>query len=107
MRSRRVTSRQDRLASIIKATSSVLEGLGVPRYSSEFSNRLYDVHLKIGWLIIRQHLDVSFRELCSILPSLRVCRGRIPNHSTLVKFSQGADAKSMDKVLQALAHMLC
>jgi len=62
--------------------------------------------LKIGALIIRQYLDVSFRELCSILSSLKAWNGRIPDHSTLVKFSSRVDTGSLDKVLQAVAGML-
>jgi len=107
MHRRRVSSKRDRIGHIIKVTVMVLEGLGVPRYSSEFSNRLYDDRVKIGLLVLRQHLDVSFRELCSILSSLKVWIGRVPHHSTLVKFSKRIDTELLDKVLWMIAHMLC
>jgi len=85
----------------------VLGGLGIPKHSSEFSNRLYDDRLKIGLLIVRQHLDVSFRELCTMLPSLRVWNGRCPDHSTLVKFSAKVGTMVLDRVLRSIAMMLC
>jgi len=62
VRRRRLSSGCDRLAYVIEVTSFALEGLGVPRYSSERSNKLYDEHLKIGMLVLRQYLDVSYRE---------------------------------------------
>ncbi|MDR1405335.1 MAG: hypothetical protein LBJ20_07225 [Candidatus Methanoplasma sp.] len=66
----------------------VLDGLGVPRYSSEFSNWLYDDHLKMSLLVLKQYLDVSYRELCGMLSSLKIWKGQTPNHFTLVKFSK-------------------
>jgi len=104
---RRRSSKQDRLACIIKVTSLVLVGLGIPKYPSERSNRIYGLHLKVGVLIIRQYLDVSFREMCSMLSSMRIWKGKIPDHSTLVKFSKRMDAEILDRVLWAMAHMLC
>ena len=104
---RRSPSKRDRLAYVIKVTSLVLVGLGVPRYSSEFSNRLYDVHIKIGVLIMRQYLDASFREICSMLSSMKVWKGKVPDHSTFVKFSKRIDAGLLDRTLWAMAHMLC
>ena len=60
----RSSSGHDRLVYVIKVTSSVLEALGVPGYSSERSNKLYDEHGKMGLLVLKQYLDVSYRELC-------------------------------------------
>ena len=68
---------------------------------------MYDVHLKTGLLIIRQYLDVSFRELCSILSSLRAWKGGVPDHSTLVKFSRRVETGLLDRVLRAVAGILC
>jgi transposase len=107
VRRRRSASRSDRLAYVIKVTSMALEGLGVPKYSSEYSKKMYDDHLKIGLLVLKQYLHVSFRELCSMMPSIKIWKGRVPDHSTLVKFSLRLDANVMDRVLWAVAHMLC
>jgi transposase len=107
VRRRRSSSERDRLAYVIKVTSFVLEELGVPRYSSERSNRLYDVHLKTGLLVLKQYLDVSYRELCSIVSSLKIWRGRVPDHSTLVKFSKKVSAEVLDKVLRSIARKVC
>ena len=104
---RRSSSGRDRIDQIIKVTDMTLEGLGIPKHSSEFSNRLYDDRLKIELLIVRQYLDVSFRELCTILPSLRVWNGRSPDHSTLVKFSGRIGTAMLDRVLRSVAMMLC
>jgi len=65
----RSSSGHDRLVYVIKVTSSVLEALGVPGYSSERSNKLYDEHGKMGLLVLKQYLDVSYRGLCSIVSS--------------------------------------
>jgi transposase len=107
VRRRRSASRLDRLAYVIKVTSMALEGLGVPKYSSEYSKKVYDDHSKIGLLVLKQYLDVSYRELCSMISSMKLWRGRVPDHSTLVKFSLRLDANVMDRVLWAVAHMLC
>jgi Transposase DDE domain. len=107
MYGRRSSSGRDRIDQIIKVTDMVLEGLGIPKHSSEFSNRLYDDRLKIELLIVRQYLDISFRELCTILPSLRVWNGRCPDHSTLVKFSAKVGTMVLDRVLRSIAMMLC
>ncbi|MDR1405456.1 MAG: hypothetical protein LBJ20_07835 [Candidatus Methanoplasma sp.] len=72
MHRRRSSSERDRIGHIIKVTDIVLEGLGVPRYSSVRNNRLYDEHPKISLLILKQYLDVSYRELCSVLGSLKI-----------------------------------
>ena len=63
--------------------------------------------MKIGLLALKQYLDVSFRELCSMLSSFKVWRGRVPDHSTLVKFSKRLDTGLLDRVLWVMAHMLC
>jgi len=99
MRRRRSSSKRDRIGCIIKVTMMVLDGMGVPKYSSKHSNRMYDDHLKMGLLVLRQYLDLSFRELCSVISSLKIWRGRVPDHSTLVKFSGRINAGLLDSVL--------
>jgi len=68
---------------------------------------MYDEHTKIGLLVLRQHLGVPYRELCLMLPSLRAWRGRVPDHSTLVKFSGRVGQGVLEAVLRATASMLC
>ncbi|MDR1404954.1 MAG: hypothetical protein LBJ20_05265, partial [Candidatus Methanoplasma sp.] len=84
-----------------------MDELGVLRCSSEFSNQLYDDHLKISLLVLKQNLNVSYRELCSALGSLKIWKGRIPNHSTLVKFSKRMKTDMMDRILRYITEMLC
>ena len=100
-------SKRDRVADAIDVTATVLGAMGVPRFSSERSNRMYDEHTKIGLLVLRQHLGVPYRELCLMLPSLRAWRGRVPDHSTLVKFSGRVGQGVLEAVLRATASMLC
>jgi len=109
---RRSSSKEDRLANIIKVVAVVLDGLGVPKYSSEHSNRLYSVHAKIGLLVIKQHQKKTFRSLCDLLASApRVLKAAgmkfIPDHSTLVKFSALLDKGLLDSVLSFIASLLC
>jgi hypothetical protein len=105
---KRTSSKEDRLANVINIIVTVLTELGIPKYSSERSNRLYSVHAKIGLLVIRQHIGCSFRKFCLFLTSTpRVLRAAgmkfIPDHSTLVKFSLSLDPRLMDDVLSAVA----
>jgi transposase len=109
---RRSSSKEDKLANIIKIIVAVLVDLGVPEYSSERSNRLYSVHAKIGLLVIKQHMGCSFRMLCEFLTSTpRVLRAAgmryIPDHSTLVKFSSSLDPSVLDRILNAVALKVC
>jgi hypothetical protein len=104
---RRSSSRQDRIAYVIRITSMVLDGLGIPRYFSAYSNRMYDNHMKISLLILKQYLDVSYRELCGMLSSLKIWKGQTPNHSTLVKFSKRLETDVPDRLLRQIARMLC
>ena len=109
---RRSSSKEDRLANIIKVVALVLSALGVPEYSSDRSNRLYSVHAKIGLLVIKQYQKATFRSLCSLLVSTpRVLKAAgmrfIPDHSTLVKFSASLDKELLDSVLSSVAALLC
>lgn len=112
MKRRRSSSKEDRLAGVINVITTALTGLGVPKYSSERSNRIYSVHAKMGMLIIKQYMKLTFRSLCSLLAStpraLKAAGTKyIPDHSTLVKFSASVDPSLLDKILNSVAMMLC
>lgn len=97
---------------VIKTTAVVLKGLGVPKYSSERSNHLYDEHVKIGLLILRQYFSCSYEELCERLVSMKnvmeVCGiRRVPDPSTLRKFVKRLNPEVLELVLGSLASFVC
>ncbi|MCL2786532.1 MAG: IS5 family transposase [Methanomassiliicoccaceae archaeon] len=85
---------------------------GLPRYSSYYSNHVYDDHAKVSLLVLRQHLDVSYEEMTDVLGSMngviRALRIRsIPDPSTLRKFVKRLDPDVLDKVLWHTAKAVC
>jgi len=105
---RRSSSRDDRLANLIKIVLYVLEGLGVPKYSSARSNHVYSFHAKVCMLVVKQYLKCTFRSVCDIMVSAaRAMKAMgmryVPHHSTLVKFSSSIDPVLLDNVLNATA----
>jgi len=63
----------------------------IPRYSSRFSNKIYDNHQKLSILVLKQRLKMTYREIVRYLESNPLARAMlnlktIPDHSTLVKF---------------------
>ncbi|MCL2786216.1 MAG: IS5 family transposase [Methanomassiliicoccaceae archaeon] len=109
---RRSAQRADKLAKIIIVVSMALIAAGVPRYSSHFSNHVYDDHAKIGMLVLRQHLDVSYEELMDAMGSMKgvmkALRIRnIPDPSTLRKFVKRLDPNVLDRVLWHTAKAVC
>lgn len=63
----------------------------IPRFSSKFSNKIYDNHQKMIILIFRQKMRMTYRGIVRFLrfsPLARVLLKlkSVPDHSTLVKF---------------------
>ena len=85
---------------------------GLPRYSSYYSNHVYDDHAKVSLLVLRQHLDVSYEEMTDMLGSvsgvIKALKIRsIPDPSTLRKFVKRLDPDVLDKVLWHTAKAVC
>ena len=76
----------------------------LPRYSSKFSNRIFDNHQKIILLVIKQKFRLTYRglidflymsnELCGILKLKRM-----PHHTTLVKFVKRISPSLLNKLI--------
>ena len=103
---------RDVLAAVMVMTSRILDRLGYPAYSSSRSKRTISDHCKAGLLVIKEWLDVSYRDLCGILPSMPgvMAAGGIrrpPEHSTLCKFAARFPAHILEAVLGETARMLC
>src|SRR3989344_5143588 len=65
----------------------------IPRYFSRFSNKIFCNQQKIVLLVLKQKLNVSYRDLIEFLKisgdiSLMIGLKRIPHHTTLVKFAK-------------------
>jgi hypothetical protein len=76
----------------------------IPKYSSKFSNKIYNNHQKIILLLIRQRWRLTYREVIELLyVSSEVCitleLKRIPEHSTLVKFAKRISVSMLDSLL--------
>jgi hypothetical protein len=75
-----------------RAIIRVLEKAGIPRYFSQYSNRIYDAWQHVILLAIRQLKDKSHRRfaewLRSCRPLLRLLDlRRIPHYTTSQKFA--------------------
>jgi len=76
----------------------------IPRYSSKFSNKIYDNHQKFSILILRQKLKMTYREIVNFLKFNPLARALInlktvPDHSTLVKFHKRIKCATLDSLL--------
>jgi len=78
----------------------------VPRFSSRFSNRVYDEHQQLTLLAVRQLEGKSYRRFTEWLgccrPLLRLLGlGQVPHYSTLQKYAARISASLLDRVLKA------
>jgi transposase len=76
----------------------------IPRYSSKFSNKIYDNHQKLSILILRQRLKMTYREIIRYLEFNPLARAMlnlrsIPDHSTLVKFHNRLKPEILNSLL--------
>ena len=92
-------------ARMARAIIRVLEKAGIPRYFSQYSNRIYDAWQHVILLAIRQLEDKSYRRfaewLRSCRPLLRLLDlRRIPHYTTLQKFAARIPSELLDRVLR-------
>jgi len=76
----------------------------IPRYSSKFSNKIYDVRQKLSILILRQRLKMTYREVVRFLKFNPLARAllnlkAVPDHSTLVKFHNSLKPEILNSLL--------
>jgi len=103
---------KDELASVIRIAALTLEELGVPEYSSSKSKRMFSDRFKIGLLVLKAWLDVSYRMLCRLLnsmPGVLAAGGaeKVPEWSTLRKFASRLDPNVLRMVIAETAGMIC
>lgn len=90
----------------------VLTHLEYPDRSSKKSKKTYGDRWKFGLLVLKELLDVSYRDLVRMLPSLKgVMKAgrvkRVPHHTTIRKFSARVPDSLMDKAISETARILC
>ena len=76
----------------------------IPRYSSKFSNKIYDNRQKFSVLILRQRLKMTYREIVNFLKFNPLARAllnlkNVPDHSTLVKFHNRLKPEELNSLL--------
>ena len=76
----------------------------IPKFSSKFSNKIYDNHKKMIILIFRQKMRMTYRGIIKFFRFSNVARAllnlkRIPDHSTLVKFHKRIKPAILDGLL--------
>jgi len=103
---------RDEMAAVMLIVSLVLDEIGFPKYSSVKSKRTFSDHCKMGMLVLKEHLQRSYRDLCHILGSMPgvMAAGetdRIPDQSTLRKFSARLPPDLLDRVIGETARLLC
>ena len=102
----------DLLAAVVTAAMDILEHLGYPDRSSAKSKRTYGDRWKFGLLVLKEFLDLSYRDLAAWLPSLSGVMGagrveRVPHHTTLRKYSARVPDGLIDRVIGESARFLC
>jgi len=76
----------------------------LPKYSSKFSNKIYDNHQKMIILVFRQKMKMTYRGIIKFLRFSNVARAmlklkKIPDYSTLIKFHKKLKSKDLDSLL--------
>ena len=76
----------------------------IPRFSSKFSNKIYDNRQKMIMLIFKQKMRMTYRGIVKFFRFSSLARALIkitgvPDHSTLVKFHKRLSAKIVDLLL--------
>lgn len=102
---------KDILAAAVTAVIDVLSHLEFPDRSSKKSKRMYGDRWKFGLLVLKEFLDVSYRDLVMMLPSMKgVMKAgrvkRVPHHTTLRKFASRIPADLIDRVIGETARIL-
>ncbi len=76
----------------------------IPKFSSKFSNKIYDNHQKMIILIFRQKMRMTYRGIVKFFRFSGLARAllnlkSVPDHSTLVKFNKRIKATILDDLL--------
>ncbi|MFQ5532027.1 MAG: IS5 family transposase, partial [Candidatus Nanoarchaeia archaeon] len=76
----------------------------IPKFSSKFSNKIYDNHQKMIILIFRQKMKMTYRSIVKFFRFSGLARAllglkEVPDHSTLVKFHKRIKATMIDSLL--------
>jgi len=76
----------------------------IPKFSSKFSNKIYDNHQKMIILVFRQKMRMTYRGIIKFFRFSGVARAllnlkNVPDHSTLVKFHKRISVKILDDLL--------
>lgn len=76
----------------------------IPRFSSKFSNKIYDNHQKMIILIFRQKMKMTYRGITKFFRFSSLARAllklvNVPDHSTLVKFHKRIKATILEGLL--------
>ena len=76
----------------------------IPKFSSKFSNKIYDNHQKMIILIFRQKMRMTYRGIVKFFRFSNVARAllnlkAVPDHSTLVKFHKRIKTTMLDSLL--------
>ena len=76
----------------------------IPKFSSKFSNKIYDNHQKMIILVFRQKMRMTYRGIVRFFRFSYLARAllnlkSVPDHSTLVKFHKRIKANDLDSLL--------
>lgn len=76
----------------------------IPKFSSKFSNKIYDNHQKMIILVFRQKMRMTYRSIVKFFRFSGLARAllklkRVPNYSTLIKFHKRINANILDSLL--------
>jgi len=76
----------------------------IPKFSSKFSNKIYDNHQKMIILIFRQKMRMTYRGIVRFFRFSYIARAmlnlkNVPDHSTLVKFHKRINSQILDELL--------
>ncbi|MCX6750511.1 MAG: IS5 family transposase [Candidatus Pacearchaeota archaeon] len=76
----------------------------IPKFSSKFSNKIYDNHQKMIILVFKQKMRMTYRGIIKFFNFSYIARAllnlkSVPDHSTLVKFNKRINVTILDGLL--------
>ena len=76
----------------------------IPKFSSKFSNKIYDNHQKTIILVFKQKMRMTYRGIITFFNFSHIARALlnlkgVPDHSTLVKFHKRINVTILDSLL--------
>jgi hypothetical protein len=112
IKAQRILNECGRYAALVRMTMLVAERLGIPDFPSKCSKHTYSDRYKLGLLVLKEVMDLSFDDLVDTMPCIRGVMEiggirRPPDASTLRKFRDRVGTHLFDAAVRETARLMC